>query len=38
MEETSISFPYRICFRDCTCWHATSLIKGTPYLLTEFIS
>ncbi|GKV42196.1 hypothetical protein SLEP1_g49633 [Rubroshorea leprosula] len=18
-------------FRDCTCWHAISLIKGTPY-------
>ncbi|GKV11098.1 hypothetical protein SLEP1_g22382 [Rubroshorea leprosula] len=25
-------------FRDCTCWHALSLIRGTPYLLTEFIS
>ncbi|GKV49146.1 hypothetical protein SLEP1_g55912 [Rubroshorea leprosula] len=25
-------------FRDYTCWHAISLIKGTLYLLTEFIS
>ncbi|GKV11450.1 hypothetical protein SLEP1_g22710 [Rubroshorea leprosula] len=22
-------------FRDYTCWHALSLIRGTPYLLTE---
>ncbi|GKU98545.1 hypothetical protein SLEP1_g11537 [Rubroshorea leprosula] len=25
-----VSIPISI-FRDCTCWHAISLIKGTPY-------